>query len=126
MSEREWEDFGVVSLCVNALNQEEKEENEEVVSLLNSTLNRFGIDVEFDKNLNRVQFIKTKDYRKKVTRGAGKHRKQHTYGIIELKEVEQKIEMIGADNVAKEMGISRSTLFRRLKEAKDSGDDYIY
>lgn len=126
MSEREWEDFGVVSLCVNAINQEEKEENEEAVSLLNSTLNRFGIDVEFDTKLNQVRFIKTKDYRKKVTRGAGKHRKQHTYGIIELKEVEQKIEMIGADNVAKEMGISRSTLFRRIKEAKNNEDDYIY
>lgn len=126
MSEREWEDFGVVSLCVNAINQEEKEENEEAVSLLNETLNRMGITVELNTKLNLVQFIKTKDHKKKVTRGAGKHRKQHTYGIIELKEVEQKIEMIGADNVAKEMGISRSTLFRRLKEAKNNEDDYIY
>lgn len=125
MSEKEWEDFGVVSLCVNAINQEEKEENEEAVSLLNSTLNRFGIDVEFDTNLNRVRFIKTKDYRKKVTRGAGKPRK-NTFGILELKEVENRIEMFGADNVAKELGISRSTLFRRIKEAKNNEDDYIY
>lgn len=121
---KEWEDdFGIISLQVDG---REREENAETVALLNMTLNKFGITVDFDEKVNRVRFVKTKDYRKKVTRGAGKHRKQHTYGIIELKEVEQKIEMIGADNVAKEMGISRSTLFRRIKEAKNNEDDYIY
>lgn len=120
---KEWEEFGIIALQVDGT---DREENAETVALLNMTLKKFGITVDFDERINRVRFVKTKDYKKKVTRGAGKHRKQHTYGVIELKEVEQKIEMIGVDNVAKELGISRSTLFRRLKEAKNNEDDYIY
>lgn len=119
---KEWEEFGIIALQVDGT---EREENAETVALLNMTLNKFGITVDFDERINRVRFVKTKDYRKKVTRGAGKPRK-HPFDMVKLDELEMRIEMYGVDVVAKELGISRSTLFRRLKEARENNTDYIY
>ena len=44
---------------------------------------------------------------------------------ISIKEVEKWIDVTTAKEVAEELGVSRSTLFRRIKEAKKQGVDYI-
>lgn len=44
---------------------------------------------------------------------------------ISIKEVEKWIDATTAKEVAEELGVSRSTLFRRIKEAKKQGVDYI-
>lgn len=112
--------------CALLLSTDEysQEKNIESVSLLNMTLNKIGIEVQISQNGTCVNFIKKEECRTKLTRNAGKPRKQ--IGIFSLSEIEERIQKIGAQKVAEEIGISRATLFRRIREAKMTGDDVIF
>lgn len=101
-----------------------QEENLKTISLLNETLNKFGIEVEMQENGSRAIFRKNEDFRTKTTRNAGKKRK--LIGKLSLSEIEERIKKSSAEEVATEMGISRSTLFRRMKEAKECREDEIF
>lgn len=44
---------------------------------------------------------------------------------VKLEEIEQRIKEHGAEAVAKDLGVSRATLFRKLKKARESGSDIV-
>lgn len=115
-----WNDGDTISLY---LNDSFKDEHKEVVPLLNETLNRIGITVELT-DYGCARFEKCKEQHIKMTRLAGKPRKR--FGRFNLEEIEERIKNSSAQAVADELGISRSTLFRRIKEAKECFEDEIF
>ena len=50
---------------------------------------------------------------------------QGGYGKIPLAEIKARMKEIGAAAVAKELGVSRRTLYYRIKEAEENGFDEI-
>ena len=82
----------------------------------------------FEKEQSGENFLKIR-YDKETIRKI-KSRKAGAKSIklkrkISIKEVEKWIDVTTAKEVAEELGVSRSTLFRRIKEAKKQGVDYI-
>lgn len=67
----------------------------------------------------------TDEIKRRQTRGAGKKPKylNKSYSIAEL---EQRIDSSNAEAVAKELDISRATLFRKIKLAKEHQEDVIW
>ncbi|WP_418756032.1 hypothetical protein [Eubacterium ventriosum] len=101
-----------------------QEENDETIAKLQTILDRVGVKIE-TKNEKRVAYIsQRKDYMEKKTRNAGRHRVMSNR-MITLEEVEKLIAEKNAETVAKELGISRSTLFRKIKYAKEQNDLYL-
>lgn len=60
---------------------------------------------------------------KKLNRSPGRRRKKNAQGIVSVSKIKNEIKNSTADEVAQRLGISRSTLFRRLKRAEENGDD---
>lgn len=44
---------------------------------------------------------------------------------VKLEDLEQRIQERGAAQVAKELEVSRATLFRKLKKARENGSDIV-
>lgn len=65
------------------------------------------------------------EIKNKQTRGAGRKKIQleKSYTVGEIREMKQR--MTG-DEMAKELGISRKTLYRRLKECEGASDDKTF
>lgn len=99
------------------------------VEKLNKVLKSFGVCVElkdFD-GANILTFNYDTDViRQKTTRNAGAKRKDLNTWKVSVAEIRARMETESADDVAKSLGISRSTLFRRLKEADEFGDETIF
>lgn len=64
------------------------------------------------------------ELKKNISRNAGPIRKTLTESQS-IDSIKKRIEEIGVECVAKELGISRATLYRRLKEAKDEGFEML-
>lgn len=97
------------------------------LEILNDILKNVGADASFEKEQSGENFLKIR-YDKETIRKI-KSRKAGAKSIklkrkISIKEVEKWIDVTTAKEVA-EVGVSRSTLFRRIKEAKKQGVDYI-
>lgn len=106
------------------------ESKKKIISQLNEILQPTGSSIALDSLENddnttsyylciRVSPTAAADYSR---RGAGRKPKQ-TKELIPVKEVRKMLEQRSADSVAAQLGISRSTLFRRLKELDD--DDFF-
>lgn len=98
------------------------------LEILNDILKNVGADVSFEKEQSGENFLKIR-YDKETIRKI-KSRKAGAKSIklkrkISIKEVEKWIDVTTAKEVAEELGVSRSTLFRRIKEAKKQGVNYI-
>lgn len=119
-----WIDGTEIQLKIDNSNDYDKEKNEETVSLLNEALNKIGIYVEMTEN-DYLLLKKSDAHLFKMTRCAGR-RKRYLSKSIPLDEIEERIKNSSAQAVADELGISRSTLFRRIKEAKESLEDEIH
>lgn len=117
-----WIDGTEIQLKIDNCSDDDKEKNEETVSLLNETLNKIGIYVEMTEN-DYLVFKKSDAHLFKMTRCAGRHKKH--FKPIPIAEIEERIKNSSAQAVADELGISRSTLFRRIKEAKESLEEEI-
>lgn len=61
----------------------------------------------------------------KLHRSNGRKRKDLN-SILTITEVQRMIDKKTAEHVANRLGISRRTLFRRLKQAEESGSKYLY
>lgn len=61
---------------------------------------------------------------KKLHRSSG-CKKKNVSRVLTVREVRKMMEDKTADEVAKKLGISRRTLFRRLAQAEKNGDKYI-
>lgn len=101
----------------------------EVVEDLSEVLGKLGITVEITDGSHDVKYLSFQydvyEIRKKARRNAGAKYKagKKTMSVTEAKERMEKGE--NAAILAKEMGISRSTFYRRYKESVESQSDYI-
>ena len=96
------------------------------LEILNDILKNVGADASFEKEQSGENFLKIR-YDKGTIRKI-KSRKAGAKSIklkrkISIKEVEKWIDVTTAKEVAEELGVSRSTLFRRIKEAKNNIKD---
>ena len=76
-----------------------------------------GIEINYEKR--KVEEI--------LSRGAGRYRKyidpESYRSVTEIRQRRQNGESMA--DIAKDLGVSRATLYRRLKEAKEDGDDFL-
>ena len=106
------------------------DENREIVSELNKILEPMGCGIaieELDRDPDKKMYylyikVSTEAAADHSRRGAGRKRKM-TKELITVKEVREMLEQHSADSVAAKLGVSRSTLFRRLK---DRDDEYYF
>lgn len=63
---------------------------------------------------------------RKLYRSAGRKKTRMNCIALSVEDARKRIEDETAEEVAKSLGVSRRTLFRRLEEAEKRGDKYIY
>lgn len=63
---------------------------------------------------------------RKLYRSRGRKRTRMNCIALSVEEARKRIEEETAEEVAKSLGVSRRTLFRRLAEAEKRGDKYVY
>lgn len=51
--------------------------------------------------------------------------REHRSTSVSLEDLEQRIKEHGSKAVAEDLGVSRATLFRKLKKARESGSDIV-
>lgn len=85
-------------------------------------MEKAGISMDIDEEYLTITYD-TNDVWHSYTRNAGRHRIESSN--ISVKEAEQMIRDSSAIETAKVLGISKATLYRRIKEAKESGNRYI-
>ena len=94
----------------------------EEIAKLNSILRKIGAEIviiDGDSDLPLLSVIcRTAVAEKALKRGAGRKRHYPT-GDLLVKDVRRMVDEIGADETATKLGISRSTLFRRLKQDEE-------
>lgn len=83
-----------------------KVENEEI---------GYCLHIHFDEN----------EVQKKISRNAGKPRIKLKTGLVDLDIIKIRIKEETAESVAHDLGISRRTLFRRIKEAEEEGTNFF-
>lgn len=106
----------------------------ENIEKLQNLLEQTGIKIHYLKtndslfeklNLSLLQFSWDDDMlQKKMKRNAGRKSKLSNYTYT-LEDVQNKVKEQGADATAKELGLSRSRFYGRLKKAKESGSYYF-
>ena len=110
-----------------------EESAQEMIEDLREVLEKLGITVEITEGLSDPKYVRkylsfrydVDEIRKKAGRNAGAKYKagKKAMSVAEAKERMEKGE--NAAILAKEMGISRSTFYRRYKESVESQSDYI-
>ncbi len=110
-----------------------EESAQEMIEDLREVLEKLGITVEITEGLSDPKYVRkylsfrydVDEIRKKAGRNAGAKYKagKKVMTVAEAKERMEKGE--NAAILAKEMGISRSTFYRRYKESVESQSDYI-
>lgn len=93
----------------------------DAVSQLNAALGEYGLRVEIDdvdgKEKRVTINLDTRTFKQKTSRGAGAKYK-HVGVDLPLKDLKARIEAEGAQAVADSIGVSRSTLFRRIRNCE--------
>lgn len=122
--------YGIGKTAAFILNHTPEGENAEVISELNATLLKMGcghieIKEHVDPSHNAYYPVMVINFNSKAAegynrRGAGRNKKRCDGGLFYVSEIKKMLETKTADEVAKDLGISRSTLFRRLKDKDDN------
>jgi transcriptional regulator of acetoin/glycerol metabolism len=99
------------------------DENKKNVEQLKELLTPFGIKVHLKNNVLTIGSTE-EDIVRRTTRYAGR-KKLELERTWDLKEVEKWIAATSAEEVAKKLGISRTTLFRKLKAAREANENVI-
>lgn len=99
---------------------EPTEQDREELRVLNSVLEKVGLEITIVDEVPRILAIQCRldEAERVLTRGAGRKRKPVFEASV--REVRDLVRMFGADEAAERLGISRSTLFRRLKQDDDA------
>lgn len=117
MGYRYYEDLSI-SLALEL----EQEKIEQLQFLLGSIGATFEI-VKPEKECGIAAFLVIKYEEKRVTRNAGRRCK---YINVSVEELEKEIKETSVETVAQRLGIGKSSLYRRLKKAKDNGYDTVF
>lgn len=72
-----------------------------------------------------ISYDRQEVYRK-LHRSRGGDKKKMKRSYIKVEEVRKRMETENADEIAESLGISRATLFRRLKQAEEKNEKYIF
>ena len=72
-----------------------------------------------------IRYDRQEVYRK-LHRSRGGNKKKMNRSYIKVEEVKKRMETENADEIAESLGISRATLFRRLKQAEEKNEKYIF
>lgn len=99
------------------------DENKKNVEQLKELLTPFGIKVHLKDNFLTIGSTEEEIIRK-TTRYAGR-KKLELAKTWDLSEIEKWIAATSAEDVAKKLGISRTTLFRKLKAAREANENVI-
>lgn len=98
---------------------------------INEILANVGVDIEIEdspESYSKSKRLKinfdTLESKKIKARGAGRPRKR-IEKLIKVEEICRRMENETASQIAEELGISRGTLYRKLKEAKKYGYEYM-
>lgn len=105
------------------LDKKTADENKENYEQLKELLIQFGINVNLRDNILTIG-SREEDIIRKTTRYAGR-KKLELERAWDLSEIEKWIAATSAEDVAKKLGISRTTLFRKLKAAREAGENVI-
>lgn len=118
----------MVNWVILGLTHTPDEANNERLEELNQLLNSLGVKFETKESDNFPLLAITYDpekIRKKLSRGAGAKPKFMDRTVL-VDDIKHRMENETADEIAKSLGVSRSTLFRKLKHAEEAGFDYIF
>lgn len=102
--------------------------NIDTIDELKEVLESIGIEISINDKHQGMEFLSvilTDEFEQKRTRNAGRKNKS-IKGWVTVEDIEKMIAEKTAEVVAKEFGISRATLFRKLKKAKEDGGKYLY
>lgn len=109
------------------LAMEPDETDKESLEKLNTLLSRLNINFEFRK-VKENHFLKinydTDDVQRIFSRGAGRPQK-FVPSAPTVAEIRERMKTETAEDVAKSLGLSRSTFFRKLKWAEENDMDYF-
>lgn len=108
---------------INFTLDKETAENKESFNQLEELLAPFGIRVNLRSNVLTIGSTEEEIVRK-TTRYAGR-KKLELARSWDLSEIEKWIAATSAEDVAKKLGISRTTLFRKLKAAREANENVI-
>lgn len=105
-----------------AIKEVEKSEFENLSLLLDLLkITNYTQDGFFNITYDDVQVYR------KLNRSPGRKRKElNSAFMLDVEDVERMIDEQTAAVVAKKLGVSRRTLFRRLEKAKEKGTKYLY
>ena len=110
------------------LDKQFRELNQQSIDELKEVLESIGIEISINDKHQGMEFLSvilTDEFEQKRTRNAGRKNKS-IKGWVTVEDIEKMIAEKTAEVVAKEFGISRATLFRKLKKAKEDGGKYLY
>lgn len=111
------------------IDKEQESEFEKLSNILKMMNIDYDIDYGDPTRENQKKLIIEYDHYelyKKLHRSFGRKRKRINRNYFSVKDAEYFIKNKGAEWLANELGISRATLFRRLKKAREEGSSYIY
>lgn len=108
---------------INFVLDQKIKENQENFEQLQQLLAPFGIIVNLRDNILTIG-SRQEEILRKTTRNAGR-KKLELDESWDISEIEKKIAATNAETVAKELGISRATLFRRLRAARENRENNI-
>lgn len=108
---------------INFTLDKETAENKESFNQLEELLAPFGIRVNLRSNVLTIGSTEEEIVRK-TTRYAGR-KKLELAKAWDLKEIEKWIAATSAAEVAEKLGVSRTTLFRKIKAAREANENVI-
>ena len=100
---------------------------------IQETLKKVGIELKQRRKKGKTELVVLIDedvFKLSISRNAGAPRKPIVHNGKQLRRIRYSTVMkmiaeLGSEETAKQLGFSRRTLYRRLKDCKDNGSDYI-
>lgn len=110
------------------IDKQYKEDDLKVLEKVNSVISKYGIEICIQNGNQDIDFLRISYDGDKVketfSRSAGRHRK-YLDNYVSVEEIRERMKTESAEEVATSLGISRSTLFRKLKRAAVNEFDEI-
>lgn len=109
------------NILVFDINQTDDDNNQ--VEKLNNLFSLFGGSAEIKKSSDRTRLVISYDeekLQKWTTRNAGR---AGNYYNISVKEVRDMISLLGAENAAARLGMTKQGMYKRLKRCNENGSE---